>query len=380
MAEPRTLIGVISRFRLYLVLSLVISFVMVPVADGLVLQRDRNRNMVYGELFWQEGFYVYDLSDSDLQNDYGVPSDHLLTGVLNVTYEYPMFTLLFYAFMALIEPGQYGNHWLANWVLVLLAHVNLILFLYLGQNHWDKKWFRQLFFVYYAFSMVFSVGFAKTEPMADLLWMSSLILFQNRRFISANALLGFAVQTKLYPALAFPFFMAASPIGALAFLATLAITSLPLVLTGVGYSTLLAHLQNSAAYSELVTNPFFIGLFFSNPASIIAPAVLFISLTYMLLQTKTTRGFPIPLLQLKSKDWRRTLVFASPLILVAFSWVLIWYYSWFLVPFYLLNKEEDRSDFRWMIAAIWIAHFSGILLNLEYFVNGPIAEFFGHLK
>jgi hypothetical protein len=33
-----------------------------------------------------------------------------------------------------------------------------------------------------------------------------------------------------------------------------------------------------------------------------------------------------------------------------------------------------------MIAALWIAHSVGIIMNLDYFMTGPIAEFFGHLR
>ncbi|MHA1961850.1 MAG: glycosyltransferase 87 family protein [Candidatus Thorarchaeota archaeon] len=380
MAEQRTLMGVVSHFKMYLVLSLAISFVMVPIADGMILQRDRNRNMIYGELFWQEGFNVYDISDNELQTVYGVPSDHLLTGVLNVTYEYPIFTLLFYAFIALIEPGMYGTHLLANWVLVLLAHANLILFLYLGRSRWDRRWFKELFLAYYVFSVVFSVGFAKTEPMTDLLWLTSILLLQRQSFVAANSLLGLAVQTKVYPALAFPLFISASPVSTLAFFTTVAITSLPLLFSGVGYNTLLAHLQNSSTYSELITNPFYFGLSFSNPVAILSPMILIIALAYLLLETRPSRFIPIPILSLKSRDWKRVLIFSSPLILIAFSWVLIWYYSWFLILVFVLNNEDDQSEYRWMMGAIWVAHLCGVVLNLDYFINGPIAEFFGHLK
>ena len=131
MSGDLTIKGVFARYWKYIALSLLVSFTLVPIIDSFVIQRDRNRNMVYGELFWQEGLGVYEISDQDLNETYNAPYDHMLTGVLNVTYEYPIIALLFFACLAAIEPGMYGpNHWLANFVVLILHHVNFILFLY----------------------------------------------------------------------------------------------------------------------------------------------------------------------------------------------------------------------------------------------------------
>jgi len=77
-------VGICRKYRNYLVLSLAVSLVLIPVLDGVIVQRDRNRNMLYGELFLTEGVSVYDLTDQELNETYDVPEDHLLTGILNV--------------------------------------------------------------------------------------------------------------------------------------------------------------------------------------------------------------------------------------------------------------------------------------------------------
>ncbi len=380
MSEPSTVGGVFRRFRKYFLVSLMISIVLVPVFDSVILQRDRNRNMVYGKLFWQEGLSVYEISDQELNTTYGVPDNHLLTGVLNVTYEYPIMSLLFYAFVAALEPDMYGVHWLANWLLVVVAHLNLILFLFLGRAHWDKRWFRQFFALFYAFGFMFSVGFAKTEPLADLLWLGALVFYQRGRHWEANGLLGLAVQTKLYPGIAFPFLLAASPIASTAFILVIGVTSIPFLLSGIGYGTLTAHLLNSSEYSSMITNPSFLGLVTMNPLSILPPLILVLTFLYCTLNTRKIGRVSIPWTGLRTSDWKTVLVFAMPLTLMLFSWVLIWYYSWFVIPFFLLKREEEMKRYRWMIVAIWVAHFLGILLSFEYFFNGPIAEFIGHLR
>jgi hypothetical protein len=323
--------------------------------------------MVYGELFWQEGLAVYDISDKDLNETYNVPEDHMLTGVLNVTYEYPLVTLLFYAALAAIEPGIYNPHYIANWVLVILVHINLLLFLYIGRGHEDKRWFKQFFAIFYVFGLTFSIGFAKAEPLTDLIWLTAIVLLQRKKYWEGNAILGLAVQTKLYPVMAFPIFFLSSPIASIAFFAIIAIA-------------LLAHLLNSSGYSAIITNPFYLGLSLANPWSIIAPAVLVIAFIYCVFETRTFGLIPVPTLSLRVAGRKAILIFAMPIVLVFFSWVLIWYYAWFLIPVLLLESNDDKKRYRWMIFAIAIAHFLGILINFEYFLSGPIAEFFGHLR
>ena len=343
---------------------------MVPVFDSLVLQRDRNRNMVYGELFWTEGFAVYGISDDDLNNTYSIPADHLLTGVLNVTYEYPILTLMFYAVVALIEPGfTEGSHWIANWVLVFIVHINLIMFLYLGQEHWSKKWFRQFFVAFYGFGLAYSIGFAKTEPLSDLFWLCAIALFREKKYIHSGFVLALAAQTKVYPVMTLPLILAASPVSLVIFIIVAAALTLPLLLSGVSYTTLLAHMSNSSSYSSIVTNPFYLGLISTNPLAIIAPFILILGISFSLYRLKVSL-----------RNWRTILIFTTPIILVAFSWVLMWYYGWFLIPILYLSKDREALHYRYVIAAIWFAHFAGILLNFDLFLNGPLAEFFGHLK
>jgi hypothetical protein len=371
----------VQRYKKPLAVSLVLCIILVPVFELTVVQRDRNRNMVYGELFWQEGFNVYDLSDQDLHDDYGVPEDHLLTDVLNVTYEYPVVTLLFYAALAIVEPGFHAPyHFLVNWILVLFVHLNLVLFLYLGQEYLDRKWFQQLAVMYYVFGFAFSVIFPKVEPFVDLLLLTSLLFFGRDRPWLGFGMLALASQAKLYPALVFPILLTVAPVASLAFFGVGALTLLPLVVSGMGYESLLAHLLNSSGYASFITNPFFLGWGFTNPIVLIAPAVLVYGFLLMILEPRYIGPVPVPTTSLRVSDWRSVVVYALPLLLMVFSWTQIWYYSWFVVPVLLIRQPEDMKRYRWMIVAIWLAHFLGILLNLEYFLSGPIAELLNHLR
>ncbi|MCK5240070.1 MAG: DUF2029 domain-containing protein [Candidatus Thorarchaeota archaeon] len=372
--------GVCRKYRNYLVLSLAFSILLIPILDTAIVQRDRNRNMLYGELFLTNGVSVYDLTDQELNETYSIPEDHLLTGVLNVSYEYPVVTLVFFASLAALEPGTFGPHYLANIVLAIIMHFNMVLFLYIGQDHWDKKWFKHFFLLYYIFGITLAIGFGKAEPLVDLFWLISLALYRNEKILGSGAMLGVAAQTKLYPAMTLPIIAIANPLLIISFVIVAGILFLPMLLAGINYDTLIQHLLNSTSYASTISNPFYLGLVGVNPLAVVAPTLLIITFLYCILETRNYRGIPVITIKLRTRKWQSIVIFALPLVLILFSWVLIWYYYWFIIPVLYLRDEQDQRKYRYMFIGILLAHFLGVFLNFEYFLSGPILEFLGHLK
>ena len=336
--------------------------------------------MLYGELFLTNGVSVYDLTDQELNETYSIPEDHLLTGVLNVSYEYPVVTLVFFASLAALEPGTFGPHYLANIVLAIIMHFNMVLFLYIGQDHWDKKWFKHFFLLYYIFGITLAIGFGKAEPLVDLFWLISLALYRNEKILGSGAMLGVAAQTKLYPAMTLPIIAIANPLLIISFVIVAGILFLPMLLAGINYDTLIQHLLNSTSYASTISNPFYLGLVGVNPLAVVAPTVLIITFLYCILETRNYRGIPVITIKLRTRKWQSIVIFALPLVLILFSWVLIWYYYWFIIPVLYLRDEQDQRKYRYMFIGILLAHFLGVFLNFEYFLSGPILEFLGHLK
>ncbi|MFW9849814.1 MAG: glycosyltransferase family 87 protein, partial [Candidatus Thorarchaeota archaeon] len=359
-------LGICRKYRNYLVLSLVLSFALVPFLDATIVQRDRNRNMLYGELFLTEGVAVYDLTDKELNETYTVPADHLLTGILNVSYEYPIVALVFFSLLAAIEPGMFGPHYIVNFVMAFIMHLNIIFFLYLGQDYWDRRWFKQFFIMYYIFGLSLAIGFGKAEPLADFLWLCSLVLFRNGKLLPSGGILGIAAQTKLYPAMVLPILAVSNPLILITFLVVSGILFLPMLLAGLGYNTLIQHLLNTTSYATSISNPFYIGFVTTNPLSIIAPAVLILSFIYSIFELRKLKGIPIPTLKLRTREWRSIFIFALPLVLIFFSWVLIWYYFWFIIPVLYFENEQDQSRYRYIFIGLILAHFIGVLVNLDY--------------
>ncbi len=178
----------------------------------------------------------------------------------------------------------------------------------------------------------------------------------------------------------FPILVTMTPLASLAFFGTVAVTLLPLVAAGMVYESLIAHILNSPGYATMITNPFYLGFAANQPLILIAPFVLVLVFLLVVLETKRFGPIVLPRPSLRTKDWRAVFVSALPLVLMFFSWTQIWYYSWFVIPVLLMRQPEDMARYRWMFVAIWIAHFAGILLNLEYFLSGPIAALLDHLR
>jgi hypothetical protein len=380
MQTSQSLMQVARKYRRYLLLSLVLSMLLIPIANALIIERDRNRSMLYGQLFLEKGFSVYGLTDQQLNQTYSIPSDHLLTNILNVSYEYPVVTLLFYAGLAALEPGWFGPHYLANVVLVLIFHLNLILFLYVGQGYWDRRWFRLFGAAFYFFGVVMSAGFGKADPLANLFWLVSLILFRQGRHLTSGAVLGVAFQTKIYPAMILPILIAANPLSLVPFAASVGVLYMPLLFSNIHYEALIEHFIAGSSYANSITNPFYIGFGFSNPIAFIAPAALVFAFLYSILEIGQKGFLVYPRLRLRTRDWKVIYIFALPLGLIFVSWVLIWYYAWLILPVFYLTQEEDRCRYRNVAIGIFFAHVFGILANLDYFLAGPIKEFMAHFR
>ncbi len=380
MQANNSIQSVVRKYRNLLALSLVISLVSVPIVDAFIVERDRNRNMLYGELFLTEGFDVYDFTDRMLNETYDIPADHLLTQVHNVSYEYPIVTLLFYSGLAALEPGWFGPHYIANITLVLIFHLNVVLFLYAGQEYWNRKWFWFFGAVFYFFGFCMSVGFGKADPLANLFWLVSYVFYQKGRMWESNVALGIAFQTKIYPIMTFPILAAANPLAIIGFLGTILVLYIPLLISGIKYTALFEHFFSSSEYATSITNPFYYGHALTNPIAIIASLSLVIAFLYAIFESKKYHGIPVISMKLRTKNWKSIYIYAIPLSLIFVSWVLIWYYAWLIIPMLYFDNEEDKTKYCYIAFGLFFAHALGLLLNLQYFIDGPILAFLSHFK
>jgi hypothetical protein len=390
----------IYEFRKYLVLSLVISLIAIPVAEFFVVQRDRNRNEMYGEAFWIYGFDVYNMTDHELAAAMGGEwadneSAHTLPPFLaNITYEYPVFGLVFFSIATGLFPGAHGlQHLWLNLILVLVFNLNLVLIAVLLRDKiYTTRWARMFFAGYMIYGLIMSAGGGKLEPIVDCLFLMALVLMNEGQMGKAMVTLGLSIQTKVYSAVALPLLFIEAPLTIVWFLGSTLLTVIPFTFLGADFGSLVGHFLNSADYSgRTVVNPLYPGLFFETPdptgtvTSYMWPPALIPLVIYLAFMLYT---LPLYLPQISELREARGLeklkvlvplyVYMLPGILFLFSWVMPWYLFW-LGPMVIFYKDDEQAvGYLKQITVVGFLYAFGVVCSWPYFINGPLPDFLTH--
>jgi uncharacterized membrane protein len=395
----------IYEHRQYLVLSLVISMIAIPIADILVVQRDRNRNEMYGEAFWIYGFTVYNMNDTELVHNldtqYGFnfnESLYTLPDYLGgVHYEYPVFGLIFFAIATWLFPGSGAGSlqplWL-NFLLVLVFNLNLVLLtILLGDKMRTMKWARYFFGAYFAYGLTMAAAGGKLEPIVDCLLLMALVLWKENQHGKSMFTLGLSVQTKIYPLVAFPVLFLGDPLSSVWFLASMFVTVFP-VFFGANFESLFAHLTNEASYSTFIVNPIWPGLALGTPnmygsadpsLTYLWPPALIPAIIYAVFVLLTFRNYLPNRTELAGKSIHEKLVslipvylYLIPSLLLVFRWIMPWYLYWF-APVIVLFKDDSRAlGYLRQTALVGLLYLLGIIVNWPYFIAGPLPAFMEH--
>ncbi|MFW9844053.1 MAG: hypothetical protein ACFFEV_05735 [Candidatus Thorarchaeota archaeon] len=391
----------IYEHRQYLVLTLVISLIAIPIADQLIIQRDRNRNEMYGEAFWIYGFSIYDMNDTELASlpemvEMGFnDGNHTLPEYLGgVKYEYPVFGLIFFAIATWLFPGAGGLQplWL-NFLLVLVFNLNLALIaILLKEKLYKVHWARMFFGGYFIYGLVMSAGGGKLEPIVDCLFLMSLVLWQENQKGKSMFTLGMAVQTKIYPIVAFPVFLLSSPASSIWFFASLFLTVVP-VFMGASFDSLVSHMLNLSSYSTFIVNPMYPGLAFGTPILESSPPDSYIwfpalipLVIYSFFMLFTFRRFLPEKSEFEGKSLSEKLISLIPLYLYLFPcllffmfrWVMPWYLYWLGPVVLLFEKNSHSLAYMKQLALIGLLYLLGMVVNWPYFISGPIPAFVEH--
>ncbi len=387
----------IYELRKYLVLSLLVSTIAIPLSTLFIIQRDRNRNEMYGEAFWIYGFGVYNKTDNDLirelpdEWDFENATYKLPEYLGNVTYEYPVFGLIFFAIATYLYPGVQGYQglWL-NFILVLVFNLNLVLIsILLGNKVKEHMWAKMFFVGYFMYGLFMSAAGGKLEPIADCLLFMALVLRKEGQMGKAMFTLGLSVQTKIYSVVVFPLLFVEAPASAVWFFVSTLLTIVPFAFLGVNFDSLVAHFLNTTSYSSYIVNGLYPGLFLATPVLDTSPTQyymwppalipLIIYASFML--------YTIPLYLPDRKTflaagWRQRIdllkplyIYMTPGVLFVFRWVMPWYLFW-LAPLVVLF-EDDRQAAGYMkeVTIVGFAYTFGVFCNYPYFISGPLPDF-----
>ncbi|TFF92502.1 hypothetical protein EU545_00790 [Candidatus Thorarchaeota archaeon] len=390
----------IYEMRRYLVLSLVISMLAIPIANSFVIQRDRNRNEMYGEAFWIYGFGVYNMTDQELAEslpeEWGFnDGDHVLPDYLgNITYEYPVFGLIFFSIATALFPGvnQLQPLWL-NFLLVLVFNLNLVLIAILLKDRiYTENWARLFFGGYFVYGLIMSAGGGKLEPIVDCLLLMALVLRQEEQMGKAMFTLGLAVQTKIYPAVAFPLFFLDAPMASIWFFISALLTVIPFAFAGVGFESLIMHFLNTSSYSAHIVNTLYPGLAFATPdltqdpiTHYPWPPALIPLVLYVAFFIYTVPLYLPTLSELRTKSWRERIdslvplyVYMLPTILFVFRWVMPWYLFWMGIMIFFFERDKYSIGYLKEITVVGLLYSCGLAFNWPYFISAPLHDFLSH--
>ena len=390
----------IYEMRRYLVLSLVISLVAIPFGNMIVIQRDRNRNEMYGEAFWIYGFGVYNMTDQELAEslppEWGFNDGlHVLPSYLgNVKYEYPVFGLIFFAIATWLFPGVNDLQplWL-NFLLVLTFNLNLVLIaILLGDKIYYSRWARLFFAGYFVYGLIMSAGGGKLEPIADCLLLMTLVLRQEKQYGKAMFTLGLAVQTKIYPAIFFPLIFIEAPLAAAWFFVSMLLTVVPLTVLGVNFQSLVNHFLNTSEYSSYIVNPLYPGLGIASPNltgggvdSYFWPPGFVPLVVYVFTMLLTIQLYLPKRNEFAKASWKKRIELLRPLylyllpgVLFLFRWVMPWYLFWLGPAVLLYDNDEQAIGYLKIITVVGLLYCLGIACNWPYFITGPLPDFTSH--
>ncbi|NWF96410.1 MAG: hypothetical protein HXY34_09755 [Candidatus Thorarchaeota archaeon] len=410
----RTISYKIYEMRRYLVLSLVISIVAIPIGNSLVIQRDRNRDEMYGEAFWIYHFEVYNMTDEELAAalppEWGYnDGEHTLPSYLgNITYEYPVFALIFFSIATWLFPGVNDLQplWL-NFLLVLVFNLNLVMIaVLLGNRLYTARWARLFFGGYFVYGLILSAGGGKLEPLADCLMLMAMILRSEGQRGKAMFTLGLAVQTKIYPGVLLPLMFLEAPSSVLWFGASMLLTVIPFLSQGLSYDSLLNHFLNTPSYSEQIVNPLYPGFGWATPVlgtteTYFWPAGLIPLTVYIAFMVYTLRPFipslhdlsqvslaepytgssilrPFRLLFKRLLVMKPLYVYMLPAILIVYRWVMPWYLFWLGLMILVLDRDEDCIAYLKLITVVGFLYAFGLICNWPYFITGPAQDFYRH--
>ncbi|MFW9932047.1 MAG: hypothetical protein ACFFDR_05260 [Candidatus Thorarchaeota archaeon] len=388
----------IYELRKYLVLSLVISMIAIPIADTLVVQRDRNRNEMYGEAFWIYGFAVYNMTDLEVAEAMGEhfqDGNHVLPDYLgNITYEYPVFGLIFFAIATFLFPGvsEFQHMWL-NFLLALVFNLNLVLMaILLKDKIYKVQWARLFFAGYFMYGLILSAGGGKLEPLTDCLLLMALVLRSEGQNNKAMFTLGLSFQTKIYSLVALPVLFLSSPVSLIWFFASIMITIVPLAAAGQGYDSLLSHFLNSSSYSSFIVNPIYPGLSWETP-DIWNPLGGTYSWYPALIPLVIVVGFILITIHqflpnkedfMKASWWGKIkllqplYLYAVPCSLFIFRWVMPWYLFWFGALIFLFDDDRQAIAYLKLMTIIGLLYAFGVIINFPYFWEGPLPDLLSH--
>ena len=334
---------------------------------------DFERNLFYGENFWEYGFKVYDMTPLEIDPSYDVRDP--LTGEYsypNTTYDYPTLQLLFWVGMSILPFSSITT----KWILSCLDFFNFFVIFSLMKRRERKSTISEkgLAISYLFFSIPFSAIEGQVTAVTIFFLLLPLILHKQYQIYSYLSI-GFGFHWKYVSLLVFPYLLILDRgvikqafQGFLIVIGSIILLSFPILYSNfiLGYFSSFGNLGDYSG--QLPSNPLYI--FHLSLSSLTSSGILILALIYwagylpkkstsrMNLQGVLERAYWLPFILL--------LTFLK-IYATAFPWYWMWFY-----PCLTILPHNDRKLFTILLGvtfAIGLIDFIQMTVGISSFLD-----------
>jgi len=363
----------------YVFLAVIILHILLGAFISPLFSSDFERNIFYGEAFWEHGFQVYDLTPLEIDPNYSIGDP--TSGILayeNTTYDYPTIQLLFWAGMVLLPFPQITIKWVLSFFDVLNC---IMLFLLLKRyspeesSNSQMKDFEKIFLIgYLLFSIPFSAIEGQSTSITIFFLFLPLVLYNYKQYASYLTI-GLGFHWKYVSFLILPYILCRdykhwkkAIIGIAVLISTIVLFSFPLIWSNF-ILAFFGFFGNLSSYSgQTPSNPLLLTELYLS--SIISSGILLLGIFFWLkpisgeseisfgIRGLIQRGYWLPLLMLLS---------FLKIYATAFPWYWLWFY-----PLLAILPEKERRVFTLLFVvtfAIGIIDFIHMTVGFETFIG-----------
>ncbi|MCK4848382.1 MAG: hypothetical protein KAT16_05120 [Candidatus Heimdallarchaeota archaeon] len=332
-------------FLAFIILHIVLGAIVTPLFSS-----DFERNIFYGEAFWEHGFQVYDLTPLEIDPNYSIGDP--TSGILayeNTTYDYPTIQLLFWAGMVLLPFPQITIKWVLSFFDVLNC---VMLFMLLkryspedGENK-EMKEFEKIFLLgYLLFAIPFSAIEGQSTSITIFFLFLPLVLYTYKQQASYLAI-GLGFHWKYVSFLVLPYivfrdykYWKKMVTGIAVLICTIILLSFPLFWSNF-ILAFFGAFGNLKVYSgQIPSNPLLLSEFYLS--SIISSGILLLGIFLWLKPISDNKKISFDVQGIIQRAyWLPLLILLS--FLKIYSTAFPWYWLWFYPLLAILPEKERR--------------------------------------
>ncbi|MHA2224395.1 MAG: hypothetical protein ACXAC8_04285 [Candidatus Hodarchaeales archaeon] len=339
LLKGKEIISDLKSLKVLFIIFVVLHFLIGATISPLVTT-DFERNLFYGNAFWEYGFYVYDKTPKEIDDSFNIIDP--TTGLLaypNTTYDYPTLQLLFWA---LVSPLPFSSI-LAKVILSCFDIMNFFLIYHLLKKRDEQSdLIEKGFALSYLF---FSIGFTAIEGQSTALTVFFLLLpvalYELHPVLSYIAI-GAGFHWKYVSVLVLPFILIEDRknikqliLGLISTTVTILLLSFPLLFTQfiLGYFSFFGNL---GAYSgQVPSNPLLLS--YLGISSLLSTGLLILTILLWLGIVSMNDQEEINLEGLVNRAYWLPFLFLLTFLKIytnAFPWYWMWFYPCLvIIPF-----------------------------------------------